>query len=77
MSTLREQMDSLTRSVTSSTLERHASVADSKVATARLLEAFCQDRSLAAGTLTAVLAAERRRRENDVAAIRAGAGALQ
>lgn len=77
MSTLREQMESLTRSVTRSTHERHASVADSKVSTDRLLEAFRIERSLAAATLASILADTRRRREDNVTTIRASASALR
>jgi len=77
MNTLREQIASVTRNVAQSTQERLAMVADSKRAAAQLLSDFRQERTVTGQTLAAVLGAEKRKRENEVAAIKFGAKTMR
>jgi hypothetical protein len=70
MSTLKEQMESLTRGIESSTRERKASVASCKVAAHRLLKTFGKERAVATAAITTTLAEVRSKRQSEAVAMR-------
>jgi hypothetical protein len=70
MSTLKEQMESLTRGIESSTRERKASVVNCRVATHKLLKTFGKERAVATAAIAATLAEGRSERESGDVAMR-------
>ena len=77
MGNMRDQMEALTQGIATSARERQVAVGDSKVQTARMLQAFGRERAVMAKTLKCGLVADRVGRSVNVCAIRANTGTMR
>lgn len=76
MDTMRDQMEALTQGIAISARERELAVGDSKVQTARMLQAFGRERAAMAKSLKSGLVADRAGRSVNACAIRANTGTM-
>ena len=76
MNNLRDQIEALAQGIATSERQRQMAVGDSKVQTARLLQAFGRERAVMAKALKSGFAADRVSRSVSAGAIRANAGKM-